>query len=444
MQIKKWPCESECTAGPYRHTNSCIPTCWQRPMRESQRVSEGCHVVLYTVSFYQNASRLNHVNVRRVADQQYDSLRGVERMPYHRNVNMSSGTSTDQATGPRDSTVLTLSNYRNASPSSEGVDVKVCAVAFIAANSLLSRMTRANSSAYFGNWAVVEVDFNDYPDSTLVSLGNPRKVSRLPKISPGLFFASTVHHALYIDSKLEFIDDPLTMMGFKDRKTMDRKTGKRVNVTAAFMAVRHELSRTIYEEGERTDSNTTLMLDIMLILLPFIRCMMTVEAIFKVRRDFSRSVTYYPYELRQQVKHYRKLGRQLNMSYVNVFEGAVLLHNLKSIPGYHFRCMWYREYLLWADRDQISGGFALANSARIVRNTSSSTLESRNETIKDWIPIGRDPLTNVMEYAHLLLPYHYYWGPAYHARRQFVQIHAGSWHDNHYVPIDHAVKGADI
>ena len=241
-------------------------------MRESQRVSEGCHVVLYTVSFYQNASRLNHVNVRRVADRQYDSLRGVERMPYHRNANMSSGTSTDQATGFRDSTVLTLSNYRNASPSSEGVDVKVCAVAFIAANSLLSRMTRANSSAFFGNWAVVEVDFNDYPDSTLVSLGNPRKVSRLPKISPGLFFASTVHHALYIDSKLEFIDDPLTMMGFKDRKTKDRKTGKRVNVTAAFVAVRHELSHTIYEEGERTDSNTTLMLDIMLILLPFIRC----------------------------------------------------------------------------------------------------------------------------------------------------------------------------
>jgi hypothetical protein len=254
----QWSCESECTAGPYRHTNSCIPTCWQRPMRESQRVSEGCHVVLYTVSFYQNASRLNHVNVRRVADQQYDSLRGAERMPYHRNANMSSGTSTDQAAGTRDSTVLTLSNYRSASVSSEGLDVKVCAVAFIAANSLLSRMMRANSSAYFGNWAVVEVDFNDYPDSTLVSLGNPRKVSRLPKISPGLFFASTVHHALYIDSKLEFIDDPLTMMGFKDRKTTDRKTRKRVNVTAAFVAVRHELSHTIYEEGEHTDSNTTL------------------------------------------------------------------------------------------------------------------------------------------------------------------------------------------
>lgn len=251
-------------------------------MRESLIVSEGCHVVLYTVSFYQNASRLNPVHVRRVADQHYDSLRGAERMPYHHHhhhhhANASSATRTrnDQAAaaaaevGTGDSTVLTLSNYksRSASTSSqegEGEDVKVCAVAFIAANSLLSRMLRANSSAYFGNWAVVEVDFNDYPNSTLVSLGNPRKVSRLPKISPGLFFAATVHHALYIDSKLEFIDDPLTMMGFKDRKTTDRRTQKRVNVTAAFVAVRHEMSHTIYEEGERTGS--ILMLDIMLIL----------------------------------------------------------------------------------------------------------------------------------------------------------------------------------
>jgi len=237
-------------------------------MRESLRVSEGCHVVLYTVSFYQNASRLNHVSVRRVADQHYDSLRGAERMPYH-NANVSGGNSTDQTAGTSDSTVSTLSNYRSRSASIAERDVKVCAVAFIAANSLLSRILRTNSTAYFGNWAVVEVDFVDYPDSTLVSLGNPRKVSRLPKISPGLFFAATVHHALYIDSKLEFIGDPLTMMGFKDRKTTDRKLKKRVNVTAAFVAVRHELSHTIYEEGEHTGTTIILMLCLMLTLNPF-------------------------------------------------------------------------------------------------------------------------------------------------------------------------------
>ena len=395
-------------------------------MRESVRVSEGCHVVLYTVSFYQNASRLNHVNVHRVVDPRYDSLRGDLRMPYHHtNASIAYNSTTHPLRG---------------SDSAKGV--RVCAVAFIAANSLLSKLVRNNNTAYFGNWAVVEVDFSDYPDSTLISLGNPRKVSRLPKISPGLFFASTVHHALYIDSKLEFVGDPLTMMNFKDRKTVDRRTRKKVNVTAAFVAVRHELSHTIYEEGEQHKLSCCPSCAIIIIII--LQPVIVVEAIFKVRRDFSRSVTYYPYELRQQVKHYRKLGHQLNMSYVNVFEGAVLLHNLKSIPGYHFRCMWYREYLLWADRDQISGGFALANSARISRNVSSSTPESRNETIKDWIPIGRDPITNNLEYAHLLLPYSYYWGPAYHARKQFVQIHAGSWHDNHYVPVDHTAKKADI
>ena len=59
-QSKKWPCESECTAGLYRHTNTCIPTCWDQPMYESMLVSNGCHVVLYTVSFYQNVSSLMH------------------------------------------------------------------------------------------------------------------------------------------------------------------------------------------------------------------------------------------------------------------------------------------------------------------------------------------------------------------------------------------------
>ena len=37
---------------------------------------------------------------------------------------------------------------------------------------------------------------------------NTRRLTRIPKLSPGLFFASSVTHALYLDSKLELTIQP--------------------------------------------------------------------------------------------------------------------------------------------------------------------------------------------------------------------------------------------
>lgn len=59
-----------------------------------------------------------------------------------------------------------------------------------------------------------------------------------------------------------------------------------------------------------------------------------------------------------------------NSSYI----GAFLLHDLQSVYGRKFRCSWYREYLTWSDRDQVSGGYAISRS--ILSNGGRTTVAS--------------------------------------------------------------------
>ena len=42
--------------------------------------------------------------------------------------------------------------------------------------------------------------------------------------------------------------------------------------------------------------------------------------------------------------------------------------------GRQFRCSWYREYLTWSDRDQVSGGYAISRS--ILSNGGGATVAS--------------------------------------------------------------------
>ncbi|CAN0415318.1 unnamed protein product, partial [Ectocarpus fasciculatus] len=104
---------------------------------------------------------------------------------------------------------------------------------------------------------------------------------------------------------------------------------------AVFAAVRHPIRRTIsvYHEAEN---------------------------VLVAHKYLRKSVTMYPEKVGEQMDAYKSYQlKNYGLKFDNVFDGSLIVHDLKSPAASQFRCRWYKEYYRWSDRDQLSGGFTL-------------------------------------------------------------------------------------
>jgi hypothetical protein len=255
-------------------------------------------------------------------------------------------------------TVSTQSSIDSLPPAPEST--ARCNIAFVSAHSTIwkshKKLVKASSSnkqLLHNNWALVPVD-------SLSAFNDSRKATRLPKLSPGKFFHSTVQHAIYIDSTNTLIHEPKYYI---DKLLAD--DGKR----AVMASVRNPRSSTMFDEFN------------------------VVQALASSRRD----ITHFPKELEHQRRAYEAYQRSVpGLKYDNVFDGGFLVHDLQWSAARTFRCRWYREYQDWADRDQVGGSFVLTKM--------SHELDSANLGQKmDWIPVvGAKGGGEEKAYVHIL------------------------------------------
>jgi hypothetical protein len=75
-----------------------------------------------------------------------------------------------------------------------------CSILFISKSSVY--IQQHSSDRKVGNWHIVTVG------NLTGGFSDGRKASRVPKLSPGKFFADTVEYALYVDAKLLLLKHP--------------------------------------------------------------------------------------------------------------------------------------------------------------------------------------------------------------------------------------------
>eukprot|EP01031_Cornospumella_fuschlensis_P027640 gene27640-33378_t len=224
-----------------------------------------------------------------------------------------------------------------------------CAFAFITSTSPLyvsSLQPNANRRP-FSNWTFIPVS------PLQAAWKDMRRASRLPKLTPDYFFAPEVQYAVYVDGKL-LLQPELTPEHFESFV----RPG--VGDVPVMVLVQHP-------------HNAHLFDDLALLL----------------HHPNRPHISHYPQLVERQAHHYRSMevlsagtSRPLCLNFT--FDGALLVHNIGNRtwgsnsggssssaesaadggiiskgPGAKLRCTWLREYLSWADRDQLAGGLVL-------------------------------------------------------------------------------------
>lgn len=230
-----------------------------------------------------------------------------------------------------------------------------CNIVFIASNAVLVKRTR---TLRYRNWNLVsvDVDFHGFEDK--------RKPSRVPKLSPGGFFAPNVSYAIYGDSSIQLLKPIKDVYRLMTARPIS-------NDSAVFAAIRHPSLKTtsIFEEFRN---------------------------VLRMRR------THFPEALLYQEKVYRSYMRTYAGLKLDVlFDGSLLAYDLRSHGSKKFRCSWFSEYMHWSDRDQLSGALILN-----LLNFHAHKSTSNNS---EWFDLGAYSVAGeiVREYAHVVpRPFH--------------------------------------
>lgn len=301
-ETERIACESNCHYG-----SLCTRTNWAAVVEKSREATKGCQTVVYTIALGDLVESLHHV------DNFWDSDAELA--------------------------------------SSNGNHIRKCSVAFVStAGKLMSDKSMS------GNWTVVGVE--------LPLEGEIRKASRLPKISPELFFDSSVRHAIFVDNRLGLVSHPNDVVQLMK---MDDKE-------AFMMAMRHPRYKTMKQEVSSL-LNKELTVE-------------TAETILQ------QQLAYDDYAAREK------------LTFDNVIDASMLVHDLSRSEGHGFRCKWYREFQDWSDRDQLAAAFIIAMGIR-----DAGALGTVKPT-DDMIPVMKDksqPQGQQLRYIRLLPADKYHW-----------------------------------
>ena len=195
-----------------------------------------------------------------------------------------------------------------------------CSVLFLSRSSILAHRKNLQSVSQWRNWTVILVD-------ELEEFSNPRKACKVPKLSPKAFLASSVTHAVYIDSKLILKQNPIQII----------EAHMRSSDNIIIVGIKHPHSSTITDE------------------------MVAIWEAMKHRP----LVTYNFSMVYHQTMYYQQMASTLGHDNgYNLIDAAFLIHNLQLDAARSFRCLWQEEINAWSDRDQIAFPYVLAELSK--------------------------------------------------------------------------------
>lgn len=310
------PCASECHFG-----HLCFPSVWDAAASTSRRLTAGCRAVVYTIA----------------------AGTGVDRLP-------------------------PIGRYAQPSRSWSPADAwssvahVTCNVAFV------SKVSGVAKYPQFGNWTLVIVD-----DATNDAFTNTQKSTRLPMISPGYFFAHEVDYAVYVDSRLQLLCNPMYFVS-----TM---TGEyRLPTNAAQAPQPSQLSplppplllplQSVRDSAQRKK-------------IGFLAVRYAARvSVFESMEHSMNSSARAPSALKEQYDAYKAYAAANHWGLRDIPEVAFLIHDLKSKAARSFRCAWYEEYQNWSDQEQLAAAFILATFER--------TAGMNNNVQNEFVSMGRD------------------------------------------------------
>jgi hypothetical protein len=198
-----------------------------------------------------------------------------------------------------------------------------CYVAFISKESPLGN----SDESMHNGWTLIRTEF-----SGMENFGVTRRISRIPKISPTLFFSSTVNYCVHFDTRLAPIMAP------HDFISLMSVSGKRVAVAM----LKHPVNK-IRNSMEEIDTILAQKL--------------TSEV---TKLEEQRNAYQFAHNYSDGKLHFSIMPTAFMIAY-----------DLKSSHGHKFRCNWLTEYLLWADRDQPPLFYVLAKNAMDENRTNN-------------------------------------------------------------------------
>ena len=223
-----------------------------------------------------------------------------------------------------------------------------CSLAFIHKMSPLSQ----SAGRVYQGWTLVRVH-------GIESFQSARKASRLPKLNPARFFAPNVQHAVYFDSSSSPTLDPGDVAAQMLSKDKSKRAGVLMFHHPTLMYYGPSSVRSAMEEAELAKSRSSMV-----------------------------------GLLELQKMAYEKATEKVLQGTKNTIMPTALfiIWDLHSRAAHDFRCEWYSEYLLWADRDQVALFFILAKASHAQNST--------NAAFDEWIPLSKPPRSM---YLRLLL-----------------------------------------
>jgi UDP-glucuronate 4-epimerase len=174
-----------------------------------------------------------------------------------------------------------------------------------------------------------------------------RKAAALPKLSPSLFFSPSVQHAVYVDL------DRVLQLSLSNVAALLHDTGTN-DRTALMLAIRHPSATNISALFSR-------------------------EEVHQNNKGSSKPLSGDLIAHQHQAYLTYQQASKIGLEYHHVLSSGLLVHNLRAVAGKGFRCLWYREYLDWSDRDDIAGTYTLS---RRVYETDPVHAGAKSEWLK--------------------------------------------------------------
>ena len=185
-----------------------------------------------------------------------------------------------------------------------------CSVLFLHSESSYLRANPSRDKEKDKNWYIVDVE-------NLHEFSNNRKASKIPKLFPQSFFASTVKYALYIDAKIVINRHPRDILN--EFLVPYAKQGK-----TFLTMVGHPNSHNVSQE---------------------------VNGIERSLLSDRPTVTHDM----KRVTFQGSMYAELNITGAgHMVDTAVMMHDLKSNASHQFSCAWQHQLHIYSDRDQIS------------------------------------------------------------------------------------------
>jgi hypothetical protein len=233
-------------------SGSCFPSAWDDAAAQSKALTAGCTYVLYSVAVDDRADSFNPI----------DDYWG---------------------------------------------DPLTCSILFLSKNSLY--LQRHVGASKVGNWNIVAVD-----KLTGSGFSDGRKASRVPKLSPGKFFADTAQYALYIDAKLKLLQHPTKLLSTHVVRSKYEALAL-IGVYPNIRDLKHEVALIASARANRPN----------------------------VTHDFG------------MLEHQAEVYATLNITGTGMaIDGALIMVDLKSPAAKQFACMWFNQVLRYSDRDQMA------------------------------------------------------------------------------------------